>query len=221
MAEIKSRQPATERVVSYISSSEGFWKIPTEKGIWQLSGKLIPAMTQDESAEYRSENGFHALSVPEVFDIMGSMYDLRNSAGEIEGAMDFLNQVMRKNYLSTQTRVIYTPNGKDRIIHGYGAESAVEKKVNLIGPNGLVADVLSATASRALTGKTPKQVSELMGYINGVPAYVWRVNSKPKLDDERVVRLNAGFDWAYLHANMNPRSAYSWLGGKFSREAPK
>jgi hypothetical protein len=52
----KAKTKATERVVSYTSPSEGFWTIPTESGLWQLSNKLIPAMTQCESAGYTSEN---------------------------------------------------------------------------------------------------------------------------------------------------------------------
>ena len=47
-------------------------------------------MTQDESAVYRSENGFHALSAEDVFAVMDAMYDLREKGGEIEGARQFL-----------------------------------------------------------------------------------------------------------------------------------
>lgn len=217
----KTKQVTTERAVSYTSPSEEFWTIPTEEGFWHLSDKLIPAMTQDNSAKYSSENGFHALSAEEVFAVMGAMYDLRNAGGSIEKARTFLRQVMRNYFPSTQTRAIYTPSGEDKVIHGYGTESPIERKANLIGPDGEVVKVLSVDASRALTGKTPEEVSELMDYVNGTPSYMWRVNSNPSSNDERVVGLNAGSDRADLYADGDPQGAGPRLGGKFSREALK
>ena len=218
MAKTRVKQAATERKASY-TAGEGLWEFQTESGLWQLSDKLIPAMAQDESAGYRSVRGCHALSAEEVFSVIDAM---RGIGGEVvEGAREFLKQAMGSNSPSTQTRVIYTPNRTDRIIHGYGTESAVERKARLVGPDGNVNEVLSIAGSKALTGKTPEQVSELMKYVNGTPAYIWRVNSNPSSNDERVVRLIAYSDWAGLGAGRDPRVAGPRLGGKFSREARK
>jgi len=178
-------------------------------------------MTQDKSARYTSDNGFHALSAEEVFSVMGSMYELGGNGGKVEEAREFLKQTMRNSFPSTQTRVIYTPDRTDRIIHGYGTESPVERKARIVGLDGNVNDALSIPGSKALTGKTPEQFAELMDYVNGTPAYIWRVNDKPSSNHERIVWLDADSSWAGVVACWDPRGGGPRLGGKFSREAPK
>jgi hypothetical protein len=212
---------ATERVVGFNPPSEGYWIIPSETGDILLANTLLPPMTQDKSATYASKGGFHSMSMPEHFELAGALYELRNKGGEAEQARQFIQASMRASSLNTQTRLIYTPRGDDRIIHGYGTGSPIEKNVELVGGDGNVLEVLTPSASLALTGKTPEQVTELLQYINETPAYVWRLNKKPASIEERVARLYADSGRANLVGYRDPQGGYPSLGVRYSREAQK
>ena len=175
---VKTGLPATERVVGFVEPSIGYFIIPSEQGDRVLASKLLPAMTQERLATY-SKEGFHAASMPEYLELFDALYKLRGKGGEVEKARQFIMDSMRGS-LNTLTRLLYQPEGNDRVIHGYGTKSPVEKQVDLVGQDGNILEVLTPEVSLALTGKTPEQVVELMKYINGTKAYVWRLNNKPK-----------------------------------------
>ena len=213
----KTKLPSTERVVSYTNPSTGYWVIPSEKQIWHLAGTLNPSMTQDELAKYSSQEGFHALSVPDHFELFQAMYDLRNNGGEIEKARRFVKGSMRNNFLNTLTRLQYASKGKDKIIHNYKTSSERKLKTGLVGADGLVKDVLSLEVSLALTGKKPEEIEEILSYINKTPAYIWRVNSKPSETDERVAWFDAGSDGAGLYCVRYPSYRDGSLGVREAR----
>ena len=62
----KTRPPATERVVSYVSPREGYWIIPSEKRDWCVSQTLLPEMTFNRAIRYVSPSGFHAAPIPDL-----------------------------------------------------------------------------------------------------------------------------------------------------------
>jgi len=213
---------ATERVVSFNPPSEGYWIIPSEKGDILLANTLLPTMTQDQVAKYETKEGFHSMSMPEHFELFDALYQLRGKGGDVEKTRQFIQHSMRDFYPNTQTRIIYTPKGNDKIVHGYGTSSAIEKRAEIVGANGKVLDVLTKRASMALTDKTPEQVAELMHYINRTPTYVCRLNQKPaSVDDERVARLGAGFDGAGLGCFRSPQDEYPALGVHFCAKRRK
>ena len=210
----------TEKVVSFNPPSQGYWIIPSEKGDLWLANTLLPAMTQDDLATHKTDEEFHALSMPEHFELFNALYELRNTGGAVEEARQFIQASLRTSFPNTLTRLEYMPEGKkDKVIHGYGTNSPIEQEVNLVGSNGLVTKVLTLEASQALTGKTPEQVEELMGYINNTQAYVRRVNNSPKEIDERVARFLADSNWAGLDGGRDPRGQYPAFGVRHVREA--
>ena len=66
MAIKKLKMPSVERVMEYCSP-EPYWIIPTEKGDWSLSSKLILQIAPRHAPHYTSRDGFHAVSMPEYF----------------------------------------------------------------------------------------------------------------------------------------------------------
>ena len=213
---VKTGLPATERVVGFVEPSIGYFIIPSEQGDIELASTLLPAMTQDKLATY-SQEGFHALSIPEHFELFDDLYTLRDKGGEVENARQFVRRSIR-HFLTTLTRLLYQPEGNDRVIHGYGTKSPVEKQVDLVGQDGNILEVLTPEVSLALTGKTPEQVAELMKYINGTKAYVWRLNNKPKSIEERVARFDAGSGKAYLSCSWSPQGSSASLGVRLARK---
>lgn len=207
-----TKLPATERVVRYSPPSGGYFTIPSEERTLFLADKLIPPMTQDQAGGHTLEGGFHALSMLEHFDLIADMYALRNAGGDIEKARQFVRNAMGKSFPNTLTRLLYQPEGKDKIVHGYGTKSPIEKQANLVGPAGEIVEVLTPEASLALTGRSPEEVAELMQYINGTPTYVWRLTAKPESVDERVAGFDANPGGAVLFLNGYPRGSIPLLG---------
>jgi len=186
----------TERVVSYQKPSLGCWVIPSEKGDFYLAQELNPAMTQSELAGFASPEGFRAMSMKGYMDVLSALYELRNTGSDAKSAMLFVRNAMRTSFPSTLTRVKYNLKGKDTIIHGYKTPEQEKIRIDFIGENGDITQVLSLEQSLALTGRKPEETAEIMRYINETPAFVWRLNSKPQSVDERVAWFCAGSVWA-------------------------
>ena len=215
---VKSNQPATERVVSYVTPSTGYWVIPSEQGDFHLAQALIPAMTQADAIKHSSPEGFRALDVPAYMQLFKAMYDLKDKGGDVEKAREFVQATMRNRFPNTLTSVKYASRGKDTVVHNYEEGSSKKIRANIVGEDGLITDCLSLEASLALTGKKPAEVAEIMSYLNKTPAYIWRVNSKPTSVDERVVWFIANSDGASLNCDRNPSFRNGSLGVRGARK---
>lgn len=208
-----------ERKVEFVNA-ESYWTIPVKNGAWQLSNRLIPSMLQEEAAKYTSPDGFHALSMHNHFDIFSGLYKLRNSPDEdtqrnVESARQFIQETIRNKFPLSLTRIIYSPKGKDNIIHNYNTNNQCTNKVSFVGDDGEISEVLSLKACLALTGRKPEEVSEIMHFINNTPAHIWRANSKPDSFSEYVAWFVADSCWAGLDCLGSPSDAIASLGGKF------
>ena len=160
-----------------------------------LLSELLPAMTQDESATRTFYGGYRTASVRDLLLIGGKLYDLRDAQGKVgqavQSACKFIREGIRNNWLNTQTRIRYQPDGNDVVTQDYGTPHAESKVVGFVGNDGEIQTNLTLEQSLALTGKTPKQTEETMSYLNNTPGFVWRVNLRPETVDERVVGLYA------------------------------
>jgi len=208
----KTKLPAAERAVLIVNPIP-YVRIPSEDGEYNVALKLIPLMTQEQASRY-SQDGFSAVSMPTYFKVFSALYELRNT-DDAETARQFIENAFRKESPLTLTRILYTPKGKDKIIHDYNTDLQRVKRANLTGKNGLIKDFLPLEASLALTGKEPKEVEELMQYLNGTSVYVWRLISKQNITDERDARFFADSDLAGLDCSKCPSYKGSWLGVRF------
>ena len=208
----------TERIVSYQKPSTGYWVIPTEKGDFHLAQGLIPVMTQRELASFTSPEEFRATSMKGYMNVLSALYDLRNTGSDAEDAMLFVRNAMRTAFPNTLTRIIYTPKGKDTIIHGYKTPEQEKIRVNFVGEDGDITKVLSAEQSLVLTGRKPEEVAEIIRYINETPSFVWRLNSKPRSVDERVARFNANSNRAVFDCYGVDSVRYASLGVRVVRK---
>jgi len=215
-----------ENDAGHITSREGFWFYDFGTHFLDLRDELLPVMTQNQSAEYLSKDGFSTATLPQFIAIGGKIKELSLSQdGEkinlAKSARKFLEESIRRYGLNTQTRVAFSSEEQELITHGYGRQNPLITRANLVVPDGLVEDVLSESSSIALThGKTPKQVAEIMSYINQTPSYFWTPHNKsrPKSTDERVVGLDAYSDGFYLFCLRGPLSAAASFGVRLRKK---
>ncbi|MEK6850040.1 MAG: hypothetical protein AABX85_00515 [Nanoarchaeota archaeon] len=205
-----------ENGLIYTSRREGFWSFDVGSRIMDLSDTLLPVMTQDQSAKYSSPDGFSTCTAEQFFLVGSKLYEMKDLSGKdkevVESARQFIRQGIRGHGLNTQTRISYSSNDQDAIIHGYGKANPVMKNVDFVGRDGAPDKVLSLESSLALTGKKPEEVNTIMSYLNNTVNYVWRVNSKPSNVDERVVRLDAYSDRFGLNCYRVPQDAGASFG---------
>ncbi|MCX6748676.1 MAG: hypothetical protein NT076_03655 [Candidatus Pacearchaeota archaeon] len=204
----------TGREIHYNAPSLGVWTIPSEEGDTRLAQDLLLAMTQEALAKYTSPHGFGALSMKGYFGrVLKPVFDLRATDKEASNIRKFLREAMRQTYPNTLTRIAYMSEGKkDLIIHDYGTPKQTETEVDFVGSDGEIVSNLSLDACLALTGRSPEEVRDIMKWINGTSAWVWRVNSKPRQRDERVAGFYASSGRADLDCSRRTGNSYPSLG---------
>lgn len=206
-----------------VTHSPGAWNFDFGSGLSiSLLQELLPAMTQEESATRIFYDGYQTASAKDLFLIGGRLYELRDTEGKVgeavQSARQFIKDGVRKNWLNTQTRIQYQPSGNDNIIHGYGTSCVESKAVDFVGKDGEIQSNLTLEQSLALTGKKPKEVAEIMTYLNETQGYVWRFNNKPQTPTEAVVWLGANSDWFLLYCGRDPQYAMASFGVRLSQK---
>ena len=179
---------------------------------------------QDQWAEYAEQaqkNGeFYTPDYPSFYAILKTLAH-SVSTPEIEEARNFLRETSKNNYLITLTRIAYQPKGEDIIIHNYGTKNRDEERVKFVGPDELIANTSNLLAYQKLLGTkdSVQDIDKVFNWLDGTPARIWRVNSRPKTIDERVAWFNAYSGWALLFCDWVLDFAFGSLGVRLRREA--
>ncbi len=210
------------------------WKLRGVKGIEgyvELGNALLDngnTRTQNQWADYtikaRKKNELGTPSYDTCWSIFETLYDNREGKhkDEIEKIRGFLEGAF-KRYLVTLTRVRYTPNQNDAVIHDYGMSEQREIKVETVGPDEYVKDSTRKEIYKALLGTDDTaKIDEVFKWITGKNIYLYRVNSEPKNVDERVAWFGAGSGRAGLYCYRDPLYSIASLGVSVRAEgAPK
>ena len=180
------------------------------------------AKTQDQWVEYskqaKAKGDFYTGDFPLYHAVFKALFLKKDSADltektQVEEARGFLEKQFREKWLMTLTRIAYQSTGEDNIIHNYGMSDEYKIQENFIGPNEWVKDSSTPQCYNTLLGNNNiQEINQIYKWITGVPAYLWRLNSKPKNLDERVARFDAGSDWAGLGCYRDPLGCYESLG---------
>ena len=166
--------------------------------------------TQDEWVVYTKKafgsGGFGVGSAPLYHAIFSTLYNNRDDekykAG-VEKIRAFLKKVFNSAWLSTLSRVVYTPVGKDYVIHDKGLDSESKPVKEIItGPSGYIKDcpALAPVCNALLGNNNITHINEVYQWISDKDTYLWRLNSKLKKNFEQVVVLGVyygrgfGFD---------------------------
>ena len=175
-------------------------------GTYEAIEEMTPSMTQDNLI---SKYGLQIPSTDLVWAIASRGYELRKESPEASEALRrFLKQGFRQ-YLNTSTRIVYTSEGSDRIIHNYGTSDEYSIDEQVVGPDEFVHKLPDQKVLESLLGtQDVGRINEVSQWVNGTDNHLWRFNSKPKQREERVARFYAGGYWLYLDCNRNPHGEY-------------
>lgn len=195
----------TESTIGYVAPTDGKFVFDNV----QYRGKtyrqaeffeqLTPSMTQDRLAELyeqeKQKGNPVPMDLPVFFSLCKTAYDLRDSPDfgkHAERFKGFVQGIVRSVYPNTLTRVKYQPAGEDIVVHNCGTSDEYRRPAEIVGPDREIVSA-DAGAIEALTSHpNVDQVKSVLSWLNGTPAWLWRVNSKPKRSiDERVVWLYA------------------------------
>ncbi len=178
-----------------------------------ISKTLLPLGTQDEHAQRRKEaltnNSFYTPDYPLFHSIINTLYQNREGSfkDQIEQARIFLSNLIEGKWLMTLTRIRYTPNGQDLIMHNYRQDDQYETPSDFVGSDGDITTANNAQAPlQALlsTQQSPQEIAQVYNWFRGKPSYLWRLKSRPKSADERVAGFFADsdrsdFDCRWVH----------------------
>ena len=208
---------------SKIQSIGDFWRIenvPYRNGSCtaDLSKSLLDngnAKTQDAWAQYskqaKQNKSFYVGDMPLYHAIFTALYQQKNKP-ESEEARQFIQKQMREKWLTTLTRIIYQPTGKDKIIHNYSMDNQYEKNENIVGPDRFIEKADSNALGALLGTNNIDEIKAVYNWINKTDTNIWRFNEKPDSIEERVACFDAVSGWAYLYCSWDPTATNSGLG---------
>ena len=208
----------TQSRILYTPKSEGFFVVPGvvdrgETGTYRVFENMTSSMTQDQLSElYETKNqkgNPHPVDSVLHFAIPLAAYNLKNeSPNEAEKLRQFLRQGFRQ-FPNTLTRAIYNPSGKDKIVHNHGTSDEYSSDAEIVGPDGLIAKIPDKKILESLLGTDDiDKINEVSNWINGTNSYLWRLNSKPKNKEERVIGFCVGGDGFGLDCGRSPIVGY-------------
>lgn len=127
--------------------------------------------------------------------VLVALYDNKNAdnVGEVK---KMLAKDFKEYFMMTSTRVRYSANGLDTVVHDFGYATERAEQMDVVGSDGYVNGTSGfGVEMRALVGIDDCQKIEQVGrWITGKKPYLYRFNSKPREDVERalVLGVNVG-----------------------------
>ncbi len=205
--------------ILYTPPSESFWDVPGvsyrgETGTYRIFEQMTPSMNQDKLAEYsekeKQKGNPHAIDSVLHFAIFSQAYALRSQNPETAESLRVFLQSGLREYINTLTRVVYNPEEEtDQVIHNYKTPDSYTLEGKLVGPDGWIKDFPDKRVLEFLLKiQDAKQINNISRWINDTNTYLWRVNSKPIQQDERVVRFNANSDRLFLDCLRDTLARY-------------
>ena len=212
-----------------------FWRatgVSYQNGIYQVD--LLKtclennaSKTQDQWAEYSnnaiSKNEFYVGNAQLYHSLFSSLFRNKDSTfkDSIEEARAFLQKSFNDYLLMTLTRINYKKSGKDEVIHDYNLPTQFSILEDIVGADGFVTQTNPQKELKSILDSNDiDEVNSVYNWITNQNLYLWRVNSKPKKDDTRVVRLYSSSDGAGLNCVRNPSVSNLALGVRRAKIFP-
>jgi len=219
----KGNEPKTETRIETLGD---YWRIEGVNyrgkiGNYDLSKQFLKG-TQDQLIAHtlnaRQNNDFGIESIAFHQSLFTTLYNGRNNP-QTEEIRKFIDDEMKPRWLLTSTRIRYNPKGKDLVIHNYNMPDKEEIPINFVGGDEWVKDSKTPIIYQSLLGTSDlKQINEVYQWLNKVPAYLWRLNSKPENVVESVAGLDANSNGVILSCDGGAGSASASLGVRRARE---
>ncbi len=208
---------STEPAISSIESSEGYWSIyPVIYQGRQECFDLLKSplengasKTYDQWSAYSKQatlqGKFHVGDFPLYNSLFTTLFRSKDGPNKVEIAniQAFLKDNLFKHWLTTLTRIRYTPSGKDVVIHNPGLKDQYEVQEDIVGPNEWVRNARKKAPYNAILGTdNTAEIQAVYNWLTGKDVYLWRVNAKPDAIEERVARFDANSDSLLLYCNV-------------------
>ncbi len=192
---------------------EGYFIIPGvfhkgEIGTYRLFEQMTPKMTQDKLSEFyeqeKPKGNPYPTGAPLIWAIAKKAYELEDPNSKTSKKLRKFIQTGFQRYPNTLTSVIYSPSGKDRIVHNHRTSDEYFIDAHVVGPNDWINEIPDKNILEKLLGTSNiKQINDVSQWINKTNIRIWRLNSKPKTKDERVAGFGA-YDWLDLNCYRDP-----------------
>lgn len=145
---------------------------------------------QSDWVEITKQEEWKLPSGPLYFAVLAALYDNKNAdnVGEVK---EMLAKDFKNYFMMTSTRVRYSNNDLDTVVHDFRYATERAEEMNIVGSDGYVSGTSGfGVEMRALVGIDDCQKIEQVGrWITGKKPYLYRLNSKPKEDVERALVL--------------------------------
>ena len=94
-----------------------------------------------------------------------------------------------KPYMTTSTRVIWTPQGPDEVYHRYGYPDMSQIDRDLVGPNEYIGPGFEDFTDAMLGTRDVATLEHAVTWLTGMKPYVLRFNQRPQQREKRVLRV--------------------------------
>lgn len=203
--ETQEQNPINQNPEPKIHPEEDFWLIKNVKyknqtKNYKLKKQLLENKTQQEHIEYAKENpnDFNIQDLPVYHAIFKTIYNLPEQQ-EKQEIKDFLKKSIKDYWLLTGTQIDYTPKRKDIINHRIENQSIKE---NIVGPDEWVKNSKTPEVYKALLQDSNlENINNIYKWITEKDQYLWRINSKPKNIEKRLVGLGSADDRSVFNAD--------------------
>ncbi|MDP3734423.1 MAG: hypothetical protein Q8R37_04270 [Nanoarchaeota archaeon] len=110
-------------------------------------------------------------------------------------------QDFKDHWMITSTRVIYTPQGKDKLIHDYGSQQQQEIELDFVGPDKYIRNYsgLEQEVNALLGTNNVEEVEQVYHDLTSKKPYLGRMNNKP--DRERHQSLALWDNYFIIYTN--------------------
>ena len=200
----------TTTTIEDLTDSYKITDVPYRNKIYtvNLFKELEPSRTQEEHSKTNK-----VADMPLYHAIFTTLFKNKDNP-KVEEIRDFLETILKDNYLLTLSRINYQPKRKiDEVIHNYNQPTRYEIKENIVDPDEWVKNSTNSKPYKAILGTDNLQeINQVYKWLTRVEPHIWRVNSKPNQIDPRVVGFVAGSDGLVLDCFRSPQYSGPALG---------
>ncbi len=157
----------------------------------QVTEKLLDngrSRTQREWQDYRRTTGWGPGSGPLVTAVLTALYDNRSAEG-VEELRKVFGDDFRKNVMMTATEITYRAEASDIVTHDSGTPEQRTLEARLVGPDGRIKESMREEVQALLGSRDISKVRDVYQWVTGKESYLWRLNKRPKQNEERALVL--------------------------------
>ena len=157
--------------------------------------------SQDKWCNILQNTEWQLPSGPQMIGLMTALYNEREGTQKtlISEIQKKLKKDFKECWMMTGTRIKYKSNGPDEVIHNYHSLEEYSVDAVIVGLDNWVTPASGFEESiEGLLGiRDLAQLEKVSEWVSSKKPYLWRVNSKPKVDDVRALALGVYGNYSF------------------------